>query len=82
MFTFRWATWSRDVLLVASGMIISAAVMLPLGWLELQAARQRAQSAEHDASGHETKLKEIEKNRAEEREAKQWMESQAKAVLP
>ncbi len=41
-----WARWRRDLLFTLAGVVVTAAVLVPVGWSQVRAVRQRAEVAE------------------------------------
>jgi hypothetical protein len=57
-----WQRWRRDLLFALAGVIVASAVLIPVGWSQVRAERQRAEAAEEAAR--------VERERAEREEAK------------
>lgn len=45
----RWASWRRDLLFALAGALVASTVLVPVGWSQLRAERERAETAERDA---------------------------------
>jgi hypothetical protein len=46
----RWSSWRRDLLFALAGALVASAVLVPVGWWQVRAERQRAEAAEAEAA--------------------------------
>jgi len=54
--TSRWPTWRRDLVAGVIGAILVVAVLVPVGWSQIQTERDRAEAIERDAAEARARL--------------------------
>ena len=64
-----WPSWRRDLLFAVLGAVLSAAVLVPVGWSRLRAEQERAEAYERGLKAAEAEAK-----AAEDRARQQAME--------
>jgi hypothetical protein len=77
----RWASWRRDLLFALAGMLVASAVLVPVGWWQVCAERERTRAAEAQREALEHQLQERGGEQAEREKAKRAANEQLRLLI-
>ncbi|MCS6865093.1 MAG: hypothetical protein RMJ56_11995 [Gemmataceae bacterium] len=82
MVSMQWTTWRRDVIFLLMGMLLAAAIILPVGFEKLRSEQERAEAAEQEATRLRKKTDALQEIRQRDLEAKQYLAAHSQSLVP